>query len=500
MPRRILISLLLLTGLVACQKGFIVFEEDPTLGIVIDFPESAGTRGDVGMLPASDLENAIHSLTVWVFRNDDSTLVAAKALAEEDFPVGGGIRRYSLPVGKTFVKDKPNVDVFVLANAESIGISLDTTATYLAIDTAWFGNSSTAPYYGFGIEHPVTSVDPDLGLPMSGCEKNLKIEGEEPVFKVKTIKIKRMVSRLRLVFCKTKTIGTAEEEERSVSIDRIILGGSQIAKKEYLFTTKDSGVKLDETPVINNYDASAYIVNWPSGTEIAENDTPETLIYVNQDPITYENIIKDAVDNNTLTDLGYTYLRESDKRLTGRVDYTVNDVDKKREFNMLSEGDFARNRTWTVFGYFLSGRNLQLSLNVQPWDYNSFVVDFSNQSVNCSKKFYVDEKTVDRHGEIAYLISGTAARGHLTITTPVGGRLMIKPIGDASAFTVSPEIAPIDPTHNAGRIDISVNRTESSENLKGKYITLSFSVMVGGRETDANSEIVDQVYKFTLTQ
>lgn len=475
-------------------------EEDPTLGIAIEFPRlGESTKGAVGELPASDLENALHSLSIWVFRSDDHSLVASRDLTEDEFPYGGGVRRYSLEVSRDFVRQLPHVDVFVLGNAASVGLSLNSTSDWDTLNDAYFGDTETAPYYGFGLTNPVHAVDENLGLPMSGCGKDLTVEGEEPVLKVRTVKLKRAVSRLRFVFCKTHTEGA---EEDAVSIQRIILGQGQIPLKEYVFTTQDTGVVLDQEELMDNYVGSDYIVPGPSS--IADNDTPEALVYVNQDALTYEALLNDAVEHNQLTDLGYTYLRESDRRLNGRIEYTMNGKSRTREFNMATVGDFARNRTWTVFGYFLSGRNLQLALNVLPWDYNSFVVDFSEESVNVSAKFVVDESSAELietskdHFDVR-LVPGIAAKGHLRITTPVGGRLMIRSLGDANAFQVTPDVAVIDPTVNNGRIDILVRRNpDIDEDLTGKYITLSFSVESGDRVIDANTEIVDNVYRFVI--
>lgn len=497
--------LVVLTGLLtACRRNPLPerVEADPLIGIAIEFPapEASATRGDAGQLPASVLENALHSVTLWVFRSDNHETVASRELREEDFPVSGGVRRYSLPVDKSFVSERPDVDVFVLANAAAIGSGLDENSTWDELNAAFFGDSDTAPYYGFGLANPVHEVDEDLGLPMSGCAKNLSVEGEEPVLRVRTVKIARAVSRLRFVFCKTRTEG----DEDVVDIQKIVMGGYQFPLGEYVFTTGKNGVVIDplkETSL--SYDPSSYIID--GHFAIADNDTPENLIYVNQDPLTYERILSDAVENGTLTDLGYTYLRETDKRLAGYIQYTVNGVTRIREFNMISTGDFSRNHTWTVFGYFLSGRNLQLALNVLPWDYNSYYVDFSAESINVSSKFVVDEKSAEliqtskEHFDVR-LLPGVAAKGHLYITTPVGGKLMIRPVGDASAFQIVPDVAFIDPTVNSGRIDILVRRNpDIDEDLTGSYITLSFSVETSdGRIIDANTEVVDNIYRFVI--
>lgn len=77
---------------------------------------------------------------------------------------------------------------------------------------------------------------------------------------------------------------------------------------------------------------------------------------------------------------------------------------------------------------------------------------------------------------------------------------MIRSIGDAYAFSVSPEIERIDPSVNNGRIDIDIRRNpDLDEDLSGKFITLSFSVETDdGRTIDANTEAIDAVYRFVI--
>lgn len=508
MRRRFLIGLLLAAAgllLTACRledtSRLVSGEEEITLGVAIEFPGDETTKSEVGELPASALENELHSVSLWVFRSDDHSLVTKRMLSESEFPVGGGIRRYALPVSKDFANQMPPVDVFVLANQESLGLSLGEDATWEELNNAYFTDSASGPYYGFGISNPVHEVDPNLGLPMSVVGKNMPIMGEAPVLRVETVHLKRAVSRLRYVFCKTKTIDE-DEPEHEVRIERIILNGAQIPCKEYVFTSGKTGIVMDEPESQDNYVPGSYVV--PGPPTLAENLSPENLIYVNQDPITYRRQLDEAVSAGRLTDLGYTYFRESDRRLVGRIEYTVDGRLTTREFNMAAAGDFARNHTWTLFGYFLSGRNLQLALKVLPWDYNKYYVDFSEESVNVSAPFDVDASSVDlvetsKDHFDAHLLPGMPAKGHINVTTPVGGYLMIRPVGDASAFKITPEKARIDPSVHAGRIDIEVRRNpDIDEDLTGSYITLSFTVEVGDRLIDANSEAVDEVFRFIL--
>ena len=94
--------------------------------------------------------------------------------------------------------------------------------------------------------------------------------------------------------------------------------------------------------------------------------------------------------------------------------------------------------------------------------------------------------------------TGAVAQGHLAIQAPVGGTLMIMPVGDAEAFDVKPDRATIFQDGKAG-IDITIRRNpDYKQDATGKQITLSFSVVYGERDMDANTEVVDKHYTFVL--
>ena len=277
-------------------------ESEPTLGVSIEFPAPVMTRAEVGTLPATDEENALHSLAIWVFTSDpdNHTLIAYKPIQESDFPPAGGIRRYSIPVTREFARTPPKIDVFVLANAASIGCSLDADATWDDLHDASFGKTDTEDY--FGLTSPVRSIDPALGLPMSGVGYNKTVQGDAPVLTVETIVLKRAVSRMRFVFCKTKTEG---EEQQSVKIDKVILSGNQIPLKEYVFSSTATGIVYDTTTPADSYVNDSFVM--PGPTTLAENEAPENYIYVNQDPVAYQRMLDDAVAEDLLTDMGYIY-------------------------------------------------------------------------------------------------------------------------------------------------------------------------------------------------
>ena len=484
--------LLLLLLLAACDVATLGVRDGGELGVYISCPGITGTRDVEGEVPGSDPENAVHSLLVWVFNSTTHELVGSLDLTGSELPMPGRVRRYDLSVTRDFARVKPDVDVFAVANAASIGCTLTADSSWEEIDTVVFRN----PY--FGVTEPVVrSVDPALGLPMSGVGRGLKVENEEPMLRVETIELQRAVSKVRFVFCRMKTDEQVQQD--SIRIEKVTLKEGMIPVGEYLFPASPA----DATAIApGGYEPTPLVTFGPDW--IARNETPEKLVYAGQDPVSYEKLIDQAVSDGVLSDWGAAYLRESDKLLTGYVDYVVNGESNTRSFSMSASGDFARNHNWTVYGYFLSGRNLQLSIRALPWDYNTRNINFSEIAI-VAQPLTVDDTTAEvtetshEHYNVR-LRAGTSAKCRLFITSPKSAKLLIRPVGDANAFIVEPQRVDINPDYKSGAVDIEIRRNpDALGNLSGKYITLSFSVSLGEREINADSEILfGKEYRFIL--
>ncbi|MBQ9702909.1 MAG: hypothetical protein IJV63_07985 [Bacteroidales bacterium] len=479
------------------------------LSIALVFPEFASpVKADVGEVPASVEENAIYELAIWVFNHDTHELVTTPLITNDsnDLPHAGGVRKYALPVDRTFLLTRPKVDVFVLVNQSSINTTLSGSSSWNDLNKAIFGGSDY-----FSPQNPVQKVSTTRGLPMSGVGYGLTVSGEEPSLSVSKISIGRAVSKLRYIFSQMYTENDTEEE---FSVQKIVLEGGQIPVEEYVFS--ENAYKI----VPSNYVSEPMVTTWPANTQLAACEAPELYSYAGQDGPSYETLITDGIRRGQLTDCGTYYLRESDKALTGKVYYTIT---KKRDgepvlvqektmpFSMAAPGDFARNHTWTVYGYFISNRTLQMAVSVLPWDRNNYTIEFSTSSLQVTQKFTVADGsativpvTGQKDHFNVFLDANKPARGYLYITTPQGGKLEIIPEGsvaDLEAFDVSPGQATIDPSFNSGRIDITIDRNRSyTGDPSGKTITLSFKAYTpdGDREIAGASECVDQIYHFYL--
>lgn len=512
MRKLCVIGLFLLAVLLwACRSSAPSLEQSEAaqghISIAVQFPQRAVSKVDYYQAEAEEKE--IHSLCIWVFDKDGILMEQSPLKIDPaDFPEEGGVKEFIIPVDWSFVLNPTELHVYALANAESIGFDMSNPASYTMaqLDAATFGNDS------FGTSALTSSV-PVTGLPMSAVKHGVPT-GSSPVLKVETLTLTRMVSRIRMVFCKTLTTGA---EAPVVSITNITFSGKIIPKEEFLFTSGDTGIKRTDTEEDdNNYVLDPMVFAWPDGKDICDNEAPESLLYVNQDPKSYNDMLQAAIEQGHLTDLGYIYLRESDRKLKGRINYVVNGEARSREFFMGTSNDFARNHTWTLYAYFLSGRNLQIMLVVMPWDKTEQTVDFSQLAVTVTSKLTVDENTVEQafiskdHYEDA-LIPGVVAHAWLQITTPVGGTLYVKPVGGTKYFNVSTDkeslqsTATINPNEDGGKIHIYISpsdtpmREEDVGTIEAS-IVLSFSVEVNDRQIDADSEAIDAEHRFVRTK
>ena len=379
---RFAISALLLAVLAAsCSLREIVFLDDPVLNVKVVIPDAVLTKAETGVHGAWSAERTVSSLQVWVFRAGATTsagLIGYKTLDPDALAAtglsNGSAARFSIAVDKNILEENPlpNVDVYAVINGESAGFTLD-KFTSAAGDWAKVSPADLTAFIidadRFGVDNLVTAV-PSTGLPMAGMMKNEPMTGEYPVLNISTLTLTRAVSKLRFVFCQMTENDTPVDE---FHITGISLSG-QIAQSEKLITDQ---VYSTHTYLTRLYDSQGYVSlnkSWTASSELpvpANNPLPGNYLYdSSMTAQQYENIIDGGVDAGVLTQWGLTYLRETDKQLTGTISYTVGVGSslraKQATFTMAAEGDFTRNHSWIIYAYFIGGR-LVVQPTVLPW-------------------------------------------------------------------------------------------------------------------------------------
>ena len=520
MRRYVHIFLLVLTAalVAACQREPYITQNTPVITLTLQLPSPTIVKATV---PASEAETAIHDLKIWVFRSDNHELVTHLELTAGEFPQPGSVKRYSLPVSWDFAlaDERPKVDVYVLANSASIGQeSLYAGNPSATKSVSSWADVSSATFSNFAPSEKIVSVLEEKGLPMSGVAKELTISGEAPSLSISSVSLERCVSKVRFLFSQIKTVSVEDPSvlEETVSVERIELDGSTVPTSESVFA-------LSAPHVSDTYGTGT--VNFMGDTPLVAgvSETPEAYAYPagQSTPAAYEQVVSDALAAGEIAGVGGFYMRESDRKISGVIHYKVTNKNGESRTGTvpftLPDANFPRNHTWTVYGYYVTNRSLQLSVNVLPWDKSDYNIDFSTSSLMVTEKLKVLENSVASVDPIpgkkdhytVKLKSNSPGSAYLRVVTPRGGWLQLNVNGDKDVFKVwfssDPEQksheTSINPDVNGGRIDISIYRNDAyTGSTEGKEITLSFMALSPDkdREIDGATECIDQVFHFVL--
>ena len=365
--------LLLAMLLMACggseeENSSIPEDEDCYLDIYVYAPDRPiVTRGDVGEIDATSAESNVHTLQIWVFKSSNGGLVGylnagADGISDPSILNETGQQVYRMKVEKSFANNPEAVDVFVVANAASCGLTLNNETTRANLNDAkiekindyndYFGTTSL---YG---EDDLASGGriATYGLPMSAVLKNQPISGKFPVLRIgtesqiATLHLTRAVSKLRFVLCR---LNDENSNKKLVSIDNISLDADQIPTWTYL---------VPRETYTYTYDPAAISYGSVAKTAIPEVPDPLVYAYETQAARAYEEMINQAITDGKLKELGLTYLRESDKQLKGTITYKYNennsatDTPETVPFSMAAAGDFLRNHSWIIYIYYLDSK------------------------------------------------------------------------------------------------------------------------------------------------
>ena len=524
MKYRVLIGFLFAALLLGgCRRERAVsVDELPKLSLTLEIPSAPGTKADEGEVASQmEEENEIFDLKIWIFKHGESheRVLYVKYPSDEhpnpdDLPQAGTVKKYVFSVDRTLATDnpRPKLDIFILANSESVGCATLGDVDYATLTAATFGGNY------FGPVEPVTpatlqEASPKTGLPMSGMGENLSISGEDYSLSVGKITLLRAVSKLRYIFCQTLNTG---EDAETIKVLKVELDNDLIPKQEFIFSPNGGIHVKDEEGYVDQ------VITTSNNVDVPSSAIPELYSYTGSGAsgaADYERLILDAIKEEKLLCPATYYLRESDKPLTGKVYYEVwknGEVvypgERVKLFAMKTP-DFARNHTWTMYGYFISDRTLILSLNVLPWDMNIYDIDFLTSSASVTVPLAVDPfsvRSIEQVGDTddykVYMKEGTPAKAYLNIVTPNNGTIEViaKGVdGSEQCFEVKQSSTNINSKVNHGRIDISIDAKQPfQESYHGKSISLDFKVYTpdpdNPQEVALGSEAINQNYIFIL--
>ena len=361
----IVLSALMLAG--ACSR---LDEQKAALNIYVRLPEDAATKAAyTDWSTLFSRETRINDLKIWVFLNEstDASLPAGLLLGylepKQLNVVSGSVQKFTVLLDKEVASKIKKVDVYVLANSRAIQmqeIGKTTTSAELEALTLSgnrFGiadngaptNTGIVDYEGL----PYTAMG--KGLTLSGSGSNLSLDNEK-------LELVRAVSKIQFVFSQIKL--SSGETPVPFSINWLELNGGQIPEQEYLFNDSANKYKIG-----NEYVTRTLTFPVPSKDEIVGNTNPSSYVRdsSNETPQEYQARIYEALVNNTLTGYAPCYLRESDKALTGKINYTLGTfAPKTLDFSMNPNEKFTRNSSWVLY-FYINNNALSLSVSYADW-------------------------------------------------------------------------------------------------------------------------------------
>ena len=341
-------------------------------------------------------ESDIHSIKVWVFKS--GTGASANPIAyKEDNPtaVGGATANGSYTLSLRFLRkingeELKNIDLYILANSESTNMADKLKGKdFRSITRADLQGITFDDPFGITAEGKAqtTAVPTGKGLPISRAITNIEIADHvadteiEAKNKAISIPLVRAVSKLHFYFAR-KADGNTE----NVKVTRIEIDGGTFPTASYIFPDEEEYTKADanKSATSGKYGTPTYV-----DKKLTLDAVENTGITAVTDPLSYKRGPSETAQdymnrmNNEIGGHDLSYLRETNKPITGKIYYQLaeGDFERSQAFTIPSSGNAIRNRELVVYGYFLQGGALCLDWQVMPWNKVTSEISWSN--VNC---------------------------------------------------------------------------------------------------------------------
>lgn len=343
-------------------------------------------------------ESDIHSIKVWVFKS--GTGASANPIAyKEDTPtaVGGATANGSYTLSLRFLRkingeELKNIDLYILANSESTNMADKLKGKDLrSITRADLQGVTFDDPFGITAEGKAqtTAVPTGKGLPISRAITNIEIANHvadteiEAKGKEISIPLVRAVSKLHFYFARK---AGEDAYTDNVKVTRIEIDGNTFPTASYIFPDEEDYATADanKSATSGKYGTPTYVA-----TPLTLDGVENTGIKAVTDPLSYKrgpSETAQAYMDRMNTEIGghdLSYLRETNKPITGKIYYQLaeGDFERSQAFTIPSSGNAIRNREFVVYGYFLQGGALCLDWQVMPWNKVTSEISWSN--VNC---------------------------------------------------------------------------------------------------------------------
>lgn len=355
----------------------------------------AGNIGNDETQANPNAESDIHSIKVWVFKSgtgESANPIAYKEdtpSAVDGKPVNGNYTLNLRFLRKINGEELKNIDLYILANSESTNMADKLKGKdFRSITRADLQGVTFDDPFGITSEGKAQTreVPNGKGLPISRAITNIEIAKHvadteiEAKDKGISIPLVRAVSKLHFYFAR-KTGEDAMTE--NVKVTRIEIDGNTFPTESYVFPDEEDYATADanKAATSNKYGTPSYVAS-----TLTLDGVENSKIKAVADPLTYQRGATETAQaymdrmNNEIGGHNLTYLRETNKPITGKIYYQLAEggFEKSQEFTIPSSDKAIRNRELVVYGYFLQGGALCLDWQVMPWNKVTSEISWSN--------------------------------------------------------------------------------------------------------------------------
>lgn len=335
---------------------------------------TAGTSGTLGQdetSPSPTEEEKIYSIRVWAFKSDTDENAAPIGFKAETGLNETGSHQVSMKLLRKAAGDLENIDLFILLNAESIGVLNDNNCNRMTrkdlkavtfnsnfgINTDGSAQAKAVPATGLPISRVITNIN---------VKNNIADNAAAAAAKPVSVPLVRAVSKLHFFFARK----TGKDTE-SVTVTKIEVNGETLTAASPVFPEAATNAEKDTKGLTGSLNGLNYLTKNLIFGAIATNKINPVA-----DPKVYiRNTGEKAQDYMTRLSTGVqegcrSYLRETDKTITGKIYFKSNAslAERSVEFKI---PDAYRNHELVVYGYF-SGEafldNLKLQYYVANWN------------------------------------------------------------------------------------------------------------------------------------
>lgn len=315
-------------------------------------------------------EEKIYSIRVWAFKSGTDENAMPIGFKAETGLSKIGTHNVSMELVRKAAGNLENIDLYVLLNAESIGVLNDNnckTMTRKALKAATFNSN-------FGINtdgSPQVTKVPDTGLPISRVITNINVkdniadDAAKAAANPVSVPLVRAVSKLHFFFARK----TGKDTE-SVTVTKIEVNGKTLTAASPVFPEAAINAEKDTKGLTGSFTGLTYLTQNLIFGGIATNkinpvDDPKAYIRNNGEKA-QDYMIRLSKD---IEEGCRSYLRETDKSITGKIYFKSNTslAERSVEFEIT---DAYRNHELVVYGYFSGEANLNLNLQYYVANWN----------------------------------------------------------------------------------------------------------------------------------